>query len=122
MKFSTVALLLAAVAGIQAAAITNPECKALGDKCIHKACGTKSGTGYKGYCCLTDDDCIRSCVNNQCTGIKNPKFSNPIPDSCKNDSTDYFGSNVKSGPAGVCCDSDEDCQNKCVKDHCTASS
>ncbi|KAI8088078.1 uncharacterized protein B0P05DRAFT_635278 [Gilbertella persicaria] len=106
--------------------------RALGDKCIHKACGTKNGTGYKGYCCLTDDDCLDSCINNQCNGIKNPKFADPIstkknpkyadpiPDSCKKDNISYFGSNDKNGPAGVCCDSDQDCQNSCVNDHCTA--
>ncbi|KAI8335592.1 hypothetical protein BD560DRAFT_451084 [Blakeslea trispora] len=154
MKLSLATLILAVAVGTQAASlnpmekrgvVTDPLCKPL-TNCLHKVCNTNSGTGYLGYCCVSDKDCIASCVDNKCTGKRNPKFADPITTTTKaakttTKKTSKAGAitdplckpltncihktcNTGNGTGykGYCCVSDKDCIASCVNNKCTGKS
>lgn len=37
--------------------------------------GSRTGEGWKDYCCESSDDCRDSCIKGKCTGKPNPKYA-----------------------------------------------
>ncbi|KAL9549047.1 hypothetical protein MBANPS3_005411, partial [Mucor bainieri] len=89
--------------------------------CIKGSSGLGDGSGYKGYCCKSSDDCLESCVKGVCNGPAPPTKTSsdtPVPTGGSDCTAGFKGKKNGLGPKNACCSTQADCQEDCVKGKC----